>query len=180
MSISDLLQDEVKYQKPYHLLFTHFKLSVSENFAYTETKLLPVFSKKQKAGEQILIEEDRWGLKATLISVKEGEIFKKKIQEGLKNTWLYLPDGHMHIMSSQGDFPKDQKKLQEILFEVNFFNGNIKYLLEHKEEFFLIIQKNPDHKELVFHFLELKSHENSMRQGALKYLKKFIDSKMSN
>jgi hypothetical protein len=160
----------LNYQKPYHQLFAKSDLLVSENFAHTETHLLPIFSIKQKSADQILIKEESGKLKAILLSAEEGVFFKKQIQNGLENTWLYLPDGHMHAEPYQGRRPKDTKKLGQILWEANLFNGNAGYLLKHKEETIANIGTRPDLKELLLRFLAVKNQKKALQQGALERL----------
>jgi len=165
-SVSSLLQNShVHYKKPYFRLFVNAPFKVTENFAYTETRLLPIFSKKQKPADQILITEDIFGLHATLVSAQEGALYKNKILAGEKNMWLYLPDGHLHVESSTQ--PLNTKKLEEILFEVNFFNGNSQYLLQHKEKMIAKIEKNPELKGLILHFLGIKAEQNPVEKAAL-------------
>lgn len=163
-SPSSLLQ-MTTYKKPYHKLFINSAFTVTENFAYTETRLLSIFSKKQKPADQILITQDSFGLHATLVSAQEGASYKKKILAGAKNMWLYLPDGHLHVESATK--LENSEALSNILFEINFFNGNSQYLLQHKEQMISKITKDPENKDLLFHFLGLKAEQDPVEKGAL-------------
>ncbi|MBS0627887.1 MAG: DUF3638 domain-containing protein, partial [Verrucomicrobia bacterium] len=91
ITISNLLK-QISYEKDYSKLFEFSDLLVTENFAYTQTMLLPIFSKCQKPAEQILIREEDGEFKALLLSEEEGAFFKNEIKKGLENTWLYLPN----------------------------------------------------------------------------------------
>lgn len=171
-SLQNLLQSEqVLYERPYDEIFAGFELSISENCAYTEEQLLPVFSKKQKSGEQILIVEDETGLKATLLSEQEARLYKGKIKDGLENAWLYLPDGERHVFPKDNTYPKNRENLTRALLEANIFNGNSKYLLTHIGSLRPIITTLKQ-KELFFRFLELKAVGDPSQKGALERLKK--------
>jgi hypothetical protein len=151
--------------KKYHELFQENGIFVSENFVYTDTSALSVFSMHQKSAEQILITEDEKGVRALLLSQEEGAYFKKQIQEGkLLNAWLYLPNEHMHVFPKEGRKPEDQKKLDRILLEINLFNGNGGYLISHKEE---LKEKIGSQKELIaplLRFVSLKSYEGKLSE----------------
>jgi hypothetical protein len=170
-SLTSLLRNkEISYKKPYYELFANAPFKVTENFARTEYRLLPIFHKKQKPAEQILITENCFELQATLVSTKEAEDYKQKILEGKKGMWLYLPDGHMHVKPPHGRTIQNIEKLEEILFEVNLFNGNSQYLLLHKDKFIQKIQKEPHLKPLFLHFLGLKALQNPVEKSALERL----------
>ncbi len=166
MTMYDLLQD-IRYQKDYHELFVDSELLLTENFAYTKTWLLPIFSKRQKPAEQILIREEAGECKVLLLSEEEAFFFKDKIRNGLKNTWLYLPNGEMHVMPKTKALPKNIQKLQKALFDVNLINGNAGYLLLHKEETLAKVKDNPRRKDLLLRFLGVKVQGNTAQQGAL-------------
>ncbi len=166
MKTSDLLE-RILYEKDYYELFTNSDLLVTENFVYTKTWLLPIFSKRQKPAEQILITEDAGEFKALLLSEEEAFFFKEKIKGGLENTWLYLPNGEMHIASTGKATPRNTRKIQKALFDANLINGNAGYLLLHKEETLSRVKHSPKLKDLLLRFLAVKAQGNPSQQGAL-------------
>ena len=164
----------VDYRKPYKKIFESSQLKVSKNFAYTQEDLYPVFSKLQKQGYQVLVEKDSGGRqKVTLISSAEGARIKEKIRtRSIEDTWLLLPDGSP-IIESNNPPPKD---LEGLLLDINIFNGNIQYLLEHKEGVLEKLQGDPEKKELMFRFLKLKSMQNPVQKGSLERLEKLLSN----
>lgn len=112
------------------------------------------------------------GLTATLISTQEGSIHKHQIETAKKEgMWLYFPDGFMHVEHPKGALPKDLKKLQEILLDVNLFNGNMGYLLMHKDQ---LNARYKDKKELLLRFLALHAEKSPEKKAVFQELKRAL------
>ncbi len=165
----------VEYRKPYEKLFKSSELRVSENFAYTEESLLPVFAMQQKIGSQVLITRSYLvGRRVTFISAEEGALKKQEIRDGLEDAWLYLPNGKLTINSKEAP-PVDHAELGRAFLDVNIFNGNVSYLVEHKEEVFAKLDGDPEMKDLLLHFLALKTVDHPEQRGALERLRKELE-----
>jgi hypothetical protein len=175
-SPSALLQKEPgMYKMPYHKLFIDSEFVISENFAYTEKELLPIFSEEQKPALQIYVEKGLLFTTIKLLSAQEGSHVKTRIKGGMEGCWLYLPDGNMHVDSIRELNKATKEKLQRVLIDVNILNGDVVYLLKNKEGLQAKIGSDPEMKKLLFRFLALKTFGNLRQTAALNRLKGVLE-----
>ncbi|MBS0627491.1 MAG: hypothetical protein JSS09_04700, partial [Verrucomicrobia bacterium] len=175
-SPSDLLQKEPgMYKMPYHKLFKDSEFVISENFAYTEKELFPLFSLKQKPALQIYVEKDFLFKKIKLLSAQEGSQVKMQIQKGYPGCWLYLPDGNMHVDPVEELDKATKEKLERVLIDVNILNGDVVYLLKNIERLRAKIGNDAEMKKLLFRFLALKTFSNTRQTAALNRLKDVLE-----
>ena len=168
--MKDLLQDKTKinYKNEYFKLFGE-NLLVSHNFIHTYSELTPIFYKKQKHAGQVLIVQENNQIKTVLISTAEAAFFKDYIKrKSPNNIWLLLPSGDPFI----GKGPTMTPELQDLLWQVKLFNGNVEELLKDP----LTVQKRKWlHEKLLHNFLALKVEYNPRQKGI--FYKHFIEKK---
>jgi hypothetical protein len=129
----------IKYTKDYKNIFDE-NLFVTKNFAHTVIDALPVFHKLQKNGEQILFVQDGDQFNAYFLSLKEALFFKNFLEKNKENkdyakVWLALPDGELFVDNPHRPFPREDSKVERILIQANFFNGNVTHLDKESEDF---------------------------------------------
>ena len=73
-----------------------------------------------------------------------------------EDLWLVLPNGKP--LSSQTEPPKG---IEDILWHMNFFNGNVDYLLSHIELTQKKLEENP---KLSRQFLQLKVEKDPLKK----------------
>lgn len=175
-SPKDLLEQVPRmYLRPYSKLFEDAEFTISENFAFTETALLPVFSAKQKPALQILVKKGFLSTKIELISSAEAANVKKLIENKERGYWLFLPNGEPYIDSVEKLNPQIKKKLERVLLDVNIFNGNIGYLIRHKDLLMSKIGNDSEKKALLFAFLSIKTLKNPVQKSDLEKLHSILD-----
>ena len=165
------------YPREYFKLFSD-NLQISNNFAHTLTKLQPVFSKKQKHAEQILVTKENGILKATMISSLEAKSFKKHLESKKpSDMWLFLPDGHSYVKNPPNMSSQDTEGLKMLLWQVNLFNGNVQALLQH--ELTPVMLEFLD-KKLLSRFLSLKAEYNPTQKAIFLSTKDHFSQKHGN
>ena len=175
--VSDAM-NRIDYYKPYSYqkLFKD-DIFLSNNFAMTRAGTMlgkkggefehyspaSIFDKAQKVANQILIRKVNGSLQAVMLSSKDAVYFKAELEkEGSPtDTWLLLPDGTSYTANTKP--PEELKgKVDRLLWQVNFFNGNVSYLLKHKE---LTQEMMQDNTALRQRFLALKVEQDSVQKA---------------
>ncbi|MBN4066990.1 DUF3638 domain-containing protein, partial [Simkania negevensis] len=133
------------YEHNYHDIFDN-NIFATKNFFLTgkEAKLdkpHSVFSKYQKPGNQILAMEHEGKMSFLLLSSYDAEIWKRWLgaleSEDARHMWLIQPDssliqGNMH--RTPLPIERHGAAISRALLQINFFNGNARYLDQHVEE----------------------------------------------
>lgn len=130
----------IHYKDSYHKIFES-NIYATDNFRLTGPSPLPVFHPMQKPAEQILFVKRGGQFDAYLLSLQEANFFKNWLENCyaqdktlLENVWLSNASGNLFSNNPYQPFPKDCKEVQDILFQVNLFNGNAQYLSENENK----------------------------------------------
>ena len=165
--------------KPYHEIFEEQDIIITENAIYTSCDLYSIFSNAQKPAHQILIVKEHKKTYAVILSIKEAKAFKEHLSHYKpKDMWLILPNANK---LSLPETSKSHSNLQQEMLEhadadwlartlwfINFFNGDMSYLLAHADLTRKIFtEKNT---ELKKHFIELKTTQDPKQKPLFDYL----------
>lgn len=166
----DFLQNYL-YLKPYYKIFEEQRIIITENAMYTSGVLCSVFSNTQKPAHQILIVKEQEEVHAILLSIQEAKTFKEYLAtHNPPDMWLILPNAeklslpkkeetHLHL---QQEIPVYAGWLARTLWFVNFLNGDMAYLITHKDLTKRIIEEKD--AELKMHFLQLKTLQDPKKK----------------
>jgi hypothetical protein len=167
-----------EYSK-YKTIFSQ-SLFCTENFALTFETRRSVFHQAQKFGRQILFIDREGKIEAHLLSLHETKFFKqwlrKEYKEGrAKNVWLSSTTGcQPFVKNPHAKLNLENKTIQEMLWQVNLFNGNAAYLNEHKKE---IWEWLTDNYKLKIRFLKLQA-EKDKKQRLILYNSPLLDKEL--
>lgn len=122
--IDSILQQDVYKPHDYASLFTSMDLYATSNFIHVRDCFMPVFASEQKEANQILFFEKGGKMQAVLLSSHEAEEHLKKNPDA----WILLPNGHAY-----GKESPPLESIKELLWHINFFAGNVDYLITDKD-----------------------------------------------
>ncbi len=177
---------QIKYGAEYGKIFDKDQIFVTENFRLTYEEAVSVFDKAQKPANQILFVKDKEGkTSALLLSYYEAHQFreyltklyqenwkkkKEERMEGIDRIWLSGAEGDLFLNNPFAKLNKKEKEIERILFQVNLFNGNVKYLDERESQASSWFKENT---ELKLRFLKLKV-EKDKRAWTILYNSNFL------
>lgn len=137
---SILEQTQEFYADEYSEIFFD-DIMATENFIFTYQTLRPIFHRHQKLGKQILIRQDPVTneLSAVFLSLREVDKFAEELKAHFENdlsvkTFLITPDGKQIVDNPKFAPPSLEGEYLRLLIQINFFNGNLEFLEQHKEE----------------------------------------------
>ena len=188
-SVSSLLQDcdnEDKwikkkglYQNNYSGCFPEY-IKMTENLRQTFTEVMSVFHPLQKAGEQLLVRKLPDGrLEAIMLSQKDLAFWTQRGKTP-KDTWLMNAEG---VLLVEGTDPLPNKQsyfwnnLEEALWYVNFFNGNVGALERRPflTQVLLTNAKAPMHRFLYLRTAHQPGQRNVLEKSPLFALNKGVE-----